>query len=286
MLRLLWLLFWIGSAVGASASMQNLGVRPANKRIHVPTPRWNPQNYNIAAPGTFCAWWTARDYGTGRMTDAGGGAISSWIDRINNITLTAIGAARPLYQPPGMLQFDGANDTLATTSYAALPTATAASEIWAVVRQDVGSEAGRRALYSQGTSATTQLRALYKSTSVTFQVNSGVTALNGPSNTFGDAHIVQGGFAAGQLYGSQDGTPFGPLALAYNTVELPMLRIGAGSAATAANFWQGMIIDVVVTCRALTTLETQQLHGYLAHNSALVNPAPLPDSNPFKVQAP
>lgn len=98
------------------------------------TPLWTPASQDLSA--YLAADWDAEDHGTARMTDDGGGAISSWTDKIGSMAVTAADPARPTWVqsasaefPYPALSFDGTDDCFASTSLGTLPTGATAGDV-------------------------------------------------------------------------------------------------------------------------------------------------------------
>lgn len=244
---------------------------------------WTPYNLGL---DQLRAWWSADDHGTSRMTDDGAGLISTWVDRINGVSVTATTSARPTWASNSYnsayagLTFDGTANCFVSTSFAAFPTGAVAGEIWGLVSQSAIAGGGTRYLAVYGG----PIRSLIVNTVLSFQVfaDALLTDLGGART----GNFILGGNWAGTTEGGRiNGADTNPATAVIGTLNTgtTRFRIGAINNASAANFWQGVIRHVFVTT-TLTVAQRQQLEGWLAWDAGLTSL--LSASHPYKNRRP
>lgn len=218
-------------------------------------------------------WWSARDYGTARMTDDGGGVISSWVGRINSTTVTAAGPVRPLYNAqafkgsyPGLI-FDGVDDCFVATLFSALPVGTTPG--WILVVAEVTpatSGDSPRVLIRYGGDTPGVFRGMHQLQVNKLVIQDGVTLLAESQATFSGPTIVIGTFTGSRIAGRRDGAPISPESVASGILATGQvrLRIGAANAPTAAGFFRGVLSDVIIGTGQPPMTSTALLEGVLA----------------------
>jgi hypothetical protein len=228
---------------------------------------WTP----LALGSNLLAWWDASQGVT-----LSGSEVTAWEDRKGGSSVSqATSASRPLFSATGFngapcLTFDGTDDNLSAESVFSLPTGGTASRIWIVASQDaLAADTTARTAFSYGGSSTDR-RAILR------QVISGVSraraqAGNGTVITNADEvdvdlssrHLIEATFTATTVACETDDS--GPTTSASATVLTGTARtcIGSLPGATASNFWQGKIRDVIVTTDTLTTGEITKLQTFL-----------------------
>lgn len=242
---------------------------------------WRPTDLGAA----LTAWWSA--------DDPADGAVETWTARIGGIAPTQANAgARPVKAStsfdarPGVT-FDGVDDNLITTSFAALPSGVVTGEIWAAVQQDevaavapltialmYGALAGgRRGFWRSGATGTNR-----------YVVGGGSAVLSDTAIDFSGYHLVGAVYTSTTQFGFIDGAPTVPAsaASAQDTVAT-RLRIGAQNTATASNYWKGALRHILVTTE-LAAGQRQQIEGWLAWDAGL--PGLLPADHPYRNRRP
>jgi len=214
-------------------------------------------------------WWTA-DRG---VTDAGGGAVSSWVDRIGGYDLTQASAgARPTWSAasfngrPGV-SFDGGDDHLGLESVPpTFPTGSASSEVWVVCSQDLSAAtATNRCAFGYGTDGG-PFRLLNRSTSSGTN-RAFIHAQNSfPSNLnidFSGRHYVRGIFVNGGINCHVDGLAgaVGTPTLATSTTRV---RMGSNLANTPSGFFGGVIHEVFILDTQPSAGQITSLNEYCA----------------------
>ena len=255
---------------------------------------WHP----LVLPRTvLVGFFNADDHGTVNMTDDGAGLISTWKDCVSGMAPTAAAGARPTWASNSFngayadVGFDGTDDCLRTTTFTPLPTGSAASEVWAVVRQSaVGavSPSPRGIMRYGGTSAGT-IRALECANvgSVNrLRVTETATNINDASTLFEGHFIVGGRWNGTTQRGRINGSDTNPASTAISalTTGTTRLALGSGNATTAANFLQGGIRYLFFIAGALADADMYRLEGWSAWNSGLQ--ASLPSSHPYRLARP
>lgn len=231
----------------------------------------------LALGSKLLAWWDAS-----RGITLSGSEVTAWADRKNGSSVSqATSAARPLFSATGFngapcLTFDGTDDNLSAESVFSLPTGGDASRVWIVASQDaLAADTTARTAFSYGGSSTDR-RAVLR------QVISGVSraraqAGNGTGITNADEvdidlssrHLIEAIFTATTVACETDDS--GPTTSASATVltGTTRTRIGSLPGASAANFWQGKIRDVIVTTDTLTAGEVADMQGFLLARRSL-----------------
>lgn len=205
-----------------------------------------------------------------------GAAVTAWASAKNgHSAVQATGAARPVWAAtsfngrPGVT-FDGVDDELTYSGVGLFPTGGAPCEVWALVDQvaEAGA-AGDRNIFGYGASATAQRRSLQRAVSsganvAQFQIGNGggANTASGPGAFLGRT-VLRGISAAGTVRVEQNGVA-GPTVSSLPSIGTTRTRIGASTAGTAANFFQGVIAFVAVTA----PLSDPQARGMLAYLKA------------------
>lgn len=225
----------------------------------------------LSLGSALVAWWDAQ-YGV----SLSGSQVTAWADRkIGYSAVQGVSAARPIFSAtsfggaPG-LTYDGVDDELTCTDaglLAALPDGAEAGELWAVVQQDAAAAdtTTRYALaYGNGSNFARRLGRAVISGVVRGQLlvgnGSAPSARTIDTVDFTSRHAVRGVVGATASQGFVDGSPSSAMSLVPATVA-SRLRLGAGDAASAGNFWQGRIRHLVVTA-ALSAEQTALLQTW------------------------
>lgn len=223
--------------------------------------RWTPLDLGA----DLLAWWSADRNDS--ILRTGGTPIVSWTDVRNGYVLTqGVAGSRPAYSPTGFggfpcIVFDGTDDEL-TLASCPLPTGATPAEVWAVANQSaLVADSGTRQLFSYGGTSNATRRALLRRVvsaanraSLDVGDNSVAQPVNDTAVDFSGRHFVRGVFGATASTVQVDGN-----ATITSTSVVPVtgttrVRVGASSANTAANFWNGSVRDIVVT-NALTAAQ-------------------------------
>lgn len=253
---------------------------------------WTP--YDIPR-SVLKAWWNADDHASSvLMTDDGAGLISSWTDRINGLAVTAATTARPTWASNSFnssyagVTFDGAANVMTEAALSALiPSAAVPGTLWAVAAPVTPDTAvSLRNPISYGGNNTGSRRQIEHSASNFATANAprasdsgGTLTITGTASSWISAAIVMGQYDATTVTGYLNGTTFGTSGAGTLSTTATRLRIGAVALTAVAGFFNGPIRHVLITT-ALTTLQRQQLEGWLAWDSGLQSL--LPASHPFK----
>lgn len=242
----------------------------------------------LANAGVLKAWWNADDVATG--------AVASWTDRIASIALAqGTGANQPVkaattFMGFGGVTFDGTNDVLDAASVnAALPSGTAAGEIWALC-QDDSVDTNARNVFKYGDGTTNGARgvlSILSGTYTRFGIGSGTNTPLTDRRPSSGASVRGAIFLAGgtTVTGRKDGESTIPgfsSSSSWNTATT-RTRMGANTAATAASFWLGVIRHVIVTSE-LTDAQRLRLEGWLAWDGNI--PGKLPPNHPYRYARP
>lgn len=241
-------------------------------------PAWEPLN---GLGAKLIAWWRVDDYAT-LMTDDGGGLIASWTDCKLGRSVTATGAARPIYQATGLygrpcLVFDGIAALLETTNLAGFPTGAADGCLVAVCGPLVAPGATTHLAAYGSTSANAQ-RDLRILSGGDIAASTGTIANNGAPGS-AVLNVVIGSWAGGFSNLFQNGVRSAdtPKAATVATATT-RLRFGASVASTPNQFGAMKLTDVMVISGTLTPYEKAKLEGYLAHKRGA--PGVLPVTHP------
>lgn len=250
----------------------------------VAAPPWTPLDLGAK----LVAWWNAGD--------TVNGAVATWTDRVSSIATTATAGLEPISAATSFngayrgLTFDGTDDCLVATSFAALPSGATAGEIWAIANNTAaGASTGGKAIIRYGSGAASATNRGLQRNSVTSvnraQGTDGITNLTDTAIDFSGPHILGGWWSGTTEFGRIDGRDFSPASTTIATLATTAgrLRLGAFNLTSASGFWQGIISDIFVTT-ALTGTEREKLEGWGAWNKELT--ARLPSGHPYKSAAP
>lgn len=237
--------------------------------------------FNIGS-GLVAEWWSAQDIGL--MINDGAGLISNWISRVSGLAVTATTTARATYGAtsfntsyPG-LTFDGTANCYVTTTLATLPTGATETWLWLVGTQTAGQTTNTGAYGSTGANDVT----IGGSAAFKGRITDGTTvSVDGGSNVVSSPFLLCGQWVSTTQNGWVNGTALttNPATITTINTGTTRLRIGAGNGVSASQFFGGVLSDFMVT-KALSTLQRQQIEGYLAWNRGLVSV--LPTNHPYK----
>lgn len=204
---------------------------------------------------SLLAWW--RTDRPDLITHVSG-AVSSWKDTVAAYDAAQSGAGKPTYSAasfngfPG-ITFDGTDDELTLASQP-FPSGANAAEIWAVVSQSaLAADTTTRQLFGYGGTSNATRRAVVRRVSggvnrfgADIGDNSVAQPINDAAVDFSGRHVLR--VAVGATSTSvaiNSGTPTSGSAVpATGTTRA---RIGASTANTPANFWNGIVRDIIVT---------------------------------------
>ncbi len=218
----------------------------------------------------LAAWWDVDTYST-LMTDAGGGLISSWTDRVLGRALTATGAARPTYQAEGLygrpcVSFDGVANVLSTSTLTGLPTGSAAGGLVAVTGPWVSAATSHAVGY--GSSSAGAARRISTNTGGSAVASNGATAQTGTTaNVPLNILIAEWNVTTASLYQNGVTSNDSPEAVTMNTAT-SYFRVAASLVATPNQFTAIQITDIMVINGILTPYERKKLEGFLAWKRA------------------
>jgi hypothetical protein len=237
-----------------------------------------PPEYNpVTALGvSLLAWWDAEH--ASLITVDGSSRIASWRDSIGALDLTQgtdankpvlAATETPLNRPAAT--FDGTNDELTLAATTGLSTGGALGEVWCLVKQAaLAADTTARFAFAYGGNAAATRR------SVDRIVDTGVNRYRAGSGDgtnqriatvttvdFSGWSVVRHVCTIDEIAGLN-----GPAILASGTAGAAHLagttrtRMGASTADTAANFWNGSVAAVLVTS-ALTNPQADSLARWL-----------------------
>jgi len=226
------------------------------------------------------------------MTDDGAGLISAWKDRISGVNLTATTTARPTWAASSFntsyagVTFNGTTNTLATTAFTALPTGATAGNIAIMVSQNSSAGPlfflfgyGQEGIHSRNVGG-------YPTGGIGhLNIGDSNTQLDDTSASFIGNHLAVGEWSGTTMRGWLDGSATNPASvstISINTATTGGCRIGSRME-SATFFFTGAVRHVFVTT-LLTTLQRQQLEGWLAWGSGLQSL--LPAGHPYKSMRP
>ncbi len=222
---------------------------------HVLGTRWSPLDL---APGYLLAWWSADRNDLIQRT--GGTPIVSWADVVNGYALTqSVSGARPAYLPVGFgghpcILFDGGDDEL-TLAAQPFPSGASASEVWAVAAQSaLVADSGTRQLFGYGGTSNATRRAMLRRVvsaanraSLDVGDNSVAQAVNDTAVDFSGRHFARGVFGAAASTMQVNNNAAIASTSVVPATGTTRVRMGASTANTAANFWNGSVRHVAVT---------------------------------------
>jgi len=250
---------------------------------------WMPTDLGAALK----AWWNADNHALPLMTDDGAGLISNWVDRAGGMAVTGTTTARPTWASNSFnsayagLTFDGVANTLVSTALTTLPTGATAGEMFAVASNtDPGTAALYIVRYGGGAASTDRALGKANGASARWRALDATVTTDVVNPLFTGPHFGRGEWSGTTQVSSIDGgAGTGPATGTIATLNTgtTRLRIGAAAGTSAAGWWIGVIRHVLVTT-TLTTLQRQQMEGWMAWNSGLQSL--LPAAHPYKSARP
>lgn len=230
------------------------------------------------------AWWNADDHGTANMTDDGAGLISQWKDRVGGLALTGATTARPTWTSTAFnsakagCTFDATATNLAGTTLTNIPAAAVPSVIWTVGQVTTAISGISQAMFAYGVTGNHRRLTVDLTTGFISARDNVGASVQTVAITNGAPFLVAGQFDAASITSYWNGTAAASGANTLNTTNT-RIRIGASASTSANQFFGGAIRHCIVTT-ALTTLQRQQLEGWLAWDSGIV--LRLPSDHPYK----
>ncbi|WGM30253.1 hypothetical protein [Brevundimonas sp. NIBR11] len=240
--------------------------------------------------GSVVGWWDALDAATFTLN---GENVAAWANKgaAGGAAVQTTGANQPAYSAsarngrPGVVAGSGGKKLSFTTVVPGLPTGNAASTL-AVVGVDT-SGGGNAYLFGYGTAATGQMRTLVTAPPNVVLAHFG--AANDTSSVLSWTHldrIVVADVGAGVNPTSNlvvdGGGPQSKTITTLNTTTAGGFIFARPSG--SGGEWLGVVQEILVFNRVLTTTERRKLEGYLAWRWSVV--ANLPSGHPYKSSAP
>lgn len=229
-------------------------------------PAWSPSQLGASLLGQF-------DAENAASLSITGSDVNSWTDSVSGAVLAQTLTARPIYNATGLngrpcLVFDGVSQCLALAS-TPFPTGANPCEIWALVSQDalIGDTTQKIAM-AWGNVANTSRRAGravatgVSRARVTVGTGAASPSMDNTGVVFEGVHVIRAIISATDCRIDVDVTAGLPATAAIPSTATNMTRIGALSAAAAANFWVGKINWIGVT-GLLTDGQAANLNGFL-----------------------
>ncbi len=220
-------------------------------------------------------WLDADDSST--ITDAGGGAVSQWVDKASSLSFTqATGSARPTlvpnaYNGRSTVRFDG-GDWLATGTNGLLRNAPCASAAIVAMNAD-RTRIGVILNISVGTGSNARYVAAGLGTAQSFRRRLLYRQADGASSSFVygtpwvddvlQLETSELNVAADRVLWWDDGLFTGFEALPSSPASFANTDSTGASIGASADSWEGDICEVVLAPRVLTTVERGLLEGYL-----------------------
>lgn len=233
-------------------------------------PAWTPADLS-----GLQLWMDAADAAT--ITDAGGGAVSQWVDKASSLAFTqGTGGNRPTLVPNAYnglptVRFDGA-DWLATGTNGLLRNAPCASLALVAMNTD-RTRVGVALNVSVGTGSSARFVAAALGTAQSFRRRLLYRQADGASSSFvygtpwvDDVLQIETSelnVAADHVLWWDDGAFTGFEALPSSPANFANTDSTGATIGAAADSWGGDICEIVLVPRVLTTVERGNLEGYL-----------------------
>jgi hypothetical protein len=245
---------------------------------------FNPLSSGIS---NLALWLDAADQSTMSLT---GSSVNSWTDKASNIVFTAQGTAPTL--SGSNIAFGGSSYLLNNSFVYTIPNHTSF-----IVMGETGGHSNTAGILAFGTSTD------YASSNAK-TYNTGYMNPNG-NNFVSECLSLSGGYTMGNAATGNTGAPFSvwndqytsgsglmfrngsqisSTSVALSLSNSTALAIGARNQGGYNQFLRGVIAEVVLYTRVLTTNERQRIEGYLAWKWGLQ--ASLPGSHPYSSAAP
>jgi len=255
------------------------GIKACNRAL------WSP---DVLTRSVLSAWWCADDHGTARMTDDGSGLISSWIDRIGGMTVTATTTARPTWASTSFnsskagVTFDGSATGMSSTSLTTIPTGAVAGELWAsCVQQSVPGANGLIIDYgAAGGVATANTRQLRSNASQLVAASDGSVAMNGGS--LASPTCVSAQFSGTTMNAWTNGVAAAgnPTTIGTLNTGTTRARIGAATGSGITNSGLFVAPHIFILTGTLSLPDRQRFEGFLAWDGGYQ--ASLPATHPYQ----
>ncbi len=225
------------------------------------------------------------------MTDDGAGLISKWDDLVAALSLTGATTARPTWSATSFnsayagVTGDGVANVLGIESTGSLPATTAEGYMF-LLAQWVAT-GNIEVAFCYGGAASLANRILRKSAGNLFQITDGTAVITSPAGSLTTGfHLYHSHLASGGLLwdGTRDGINIPSATATTASTVATRTRLFANIAATPLQF-ASVTIRYAAVCGAMTTLQIQQLEGWMCHTSG-VNRYCLPSTHPFRNRKP
>lgn len=236
--------------------LTHIGLRPGIGGSVGGAAVWTPLDLGASLLG----WWAAEDLSAT--------PVSSWVDRIGAYDCTAAAGERPAWSATGWnsvapgVTFDGTANFLTLASQP-FPSGSATASIWGVVDQTalVADTTTRMIASYGGDTAGTQRRLSRRVvTGANVLTSQAATTTADATGDFSGRHLARGLYTPTGIYAGLDGN-MSVVAAIVPATGTTRFRIGATSAAVAANLFQGAIRHLLVTA-ALTSGQVTQLNAW------------------------
>lgn len=221
--------------------------------------------------------------------DVADGLVSAWVDRTTGKTVTAADSARPTRSATGFvgaypaLVGDGVANTMAMANTTGLPTGSTPGAIM-VLGQDTSGTASGRIAVVYGAAASNQRRAQVTGAGVIAIGDGSATASSVRAWT--DPAIVVGYWSGTMEWVRANGLQSDDVAISSLNTSTTRTRFFSSNNSSAANFWAGPIVEVVILANPTIDL-IQRIEGYWAWQYPLAGiVAQLPSNHPYKAGPP
>lgn len=233
------------------------------------------KGFTPASLGSSLLGWWDSSYGLSLST----ANVTAWADRVAGYSAAqAVSGAQPLYSAtsyngyPG-LTFDGTADELTLASMP-FPSGASASEVWVVAAQSaLAADTTTRHVFGYGGTANATRRALVRRVATGVNRygadtgdNASATATNDAAVDFSGRHFMRAAFGATSTSVAINGGSLTTVSVVPVT-GTTRARIGASTANTATNFWNGVVRHVIIT-GALTSEQAANMTAWCAAQRA------------------
>lgn len=264
------------------------------------TQAWTP---TYLGPNLLKAWWNSDDHGTVRMTDDGGGLISSWVDRQGGLALTGTTTLRPTWgaaswaptgAATGSAVVSASGNRLQALTMGNVPTGATAGEIWTLIQLAQNNPIGTACPFGYGGTSGATSRQHFFFSSGGFphvRLNDGTNSVSSTdSPVAAQGYCLIGSFWSGTTAACRiNGADMTPASGTIATLNTGTTTVRMCTTAGNSFTFIGPIKQVLVTA-TLTTAQRQLMEGYLAWSGWPTGPAassfPLPITHPYYQRAP
>jgi hypothetical protein len=256
---------------------------------------WSP--YNLGRPALSSAgWWCADDHANSALiTDDGGGLISSWKDRLNQLALTGATTFRPTW---GATSWNGvkqgivgnAASRLQAVSTGVLPVGAVAGEVWMAVQLAQNNPIPTSAPMGYGATSGATARTCSFSSSggvPRYIVTDGATSLLDLNASFAaQSYGIIGAYWSGTTEGGRvNGIDTSPLTQTIATLNTGTALVRLFTAVGGGAGWAGAVRHYLIL-PLLTPALRLIMEGWLVWDCFPNGNNPLPPSHPYKFAAP